>query len=453
MKNLSFRKFLVVAVVLTLLLIASQMIRGVVLDRIQHRDTAQQSIASALADPQTLAGPVLLIQYVEHMQRPVYGDQGKVVRTEAFIERREKIVLPDSLKLGGSLHNEMRYRGVFRVNTYLLTGQLATTLQMPRLDELPRQSSEGRVEIESARLVVAMSDPRGIRNLSLQQDGQALRTEAGTGMKTLSSGIHAPLPDPASLVGKKLNVRADLTLVGTDSFGMLPLARDTLVALRADWPHPSFGGRFLPVKRSIDDKGFEAEWQISGVASQARQTWENSESRNLQAEHFSVSLIDPVDIYSMSDRASKYAELFILLTLGAFLLFELLRRLRLHPLNYLMVGAALLMFFLLLLSLSEQIGFGPAYLAASGACVLLIGFYSAHLLRSVWLAGGFTLGLGALYGAIYVILLSEQNALLMGSLLLFALLACVMIGTRKVDWQGLLASTVPNTSKDATQAE
>ena len=151
MKALSFRKLIVVALVLGLLLIISHMIRGVVLDRIQHRDTAQQSIASALADPQTLAGPFLVIQYVEHMQRPVYGDQGKIVRTEAFIERREKVVLPDSLKLGGNLHNELRYRGVFRVNTYLLTGQLATTLQMPRLDELPRQSSEGRVEIDDRR--------------------------------------------------------------------------------------------------------------------------------------------------------------------------------------------------------------------------------------------------------------------------------------------------------------
>lgn len=452
MRSLS-RKLLALVTLIGILLLAGHLIRGVVLDRIANRSSAQESIAASLAESQTLAGPVLMVRYAEHFSRTVFDDKGKPVRKEALIERSEKLFLPEALKLSGTLHNETRYRGVFRINTYLLGGSLQSTLRMPSANELSHSHPDSRIEIEGAQLIMALSDPRGIRQFRISQDGEPLRIEAGTGLKTPATGVNAALPNFAARLGKTLNITADLQIAGTDSFAMLPLGRETTVGLRSDWPHPSFGGRFLPVNRKVGDKGFEAEWQINGVASRSRQAWETEAGRTLGAEPFSVSLIDPVDIYSMSDRASKYSELFILLTLGAFLLFETLRHLKLHPLNYLLVGAALLIFFLLLLSLSEQIGFGPAYLAAASACVLLIGFYSAQLLRSAWLAAGFTVGLGVLYGAIYVILLSEQNALLMGSLLLFALLACVMIGTRTVDWHKQLASNTQAASNSVSVAQ
>lgn len=440
MKNLSFRKFLVLTVVLTMLLIANQMIRSVVMDRIHNREAAERSVAEGLAGPQTLAGPMLKVRYTERFTEKVFDEKGNFLRQEERAKILEHLILPEALRLNGHIENQTRYRGVFHVNTFLLSGSLQGKLRLPRLEELPRLRPDSSLSLNGVEALLAVSDPRGLRQLSLKLAGQPLQMEAGSGIKTAASGAHASLPDAAAFLGRTLDFEAELQLAGTRSLSMLPLGRQTVASLSSNWPDPSFDGRFLPVSHKIHDKGFEAEWQVSNIASGARQAWENEEGRTLQAESFSVSLFDPVDIYSMSDRASKYAELFILLTLGAFLLFELLRRLRLHPLNYLMVGAALLLFFLLLLSLSEQIGFGPAYLAASSACVLLIGFYSAHLLRSLWLAGSFTLGLGALYGVIYVILLSEQNALLMGSLLLFALLACVMIGTRKVDWNALLAS-------------
>lgn len=434
------QKALVIGLVIGSLLIAGGYVRSIVTDRIANRASAQQSIAASLAESQTLAGPVLRVRYAERFTKQILNDKGERVRQEEQVLDGEKLVLPETLQLSGNLRNDTRYRGVFRINTYLLEGGLQSTLRMPTIGELPRSQPDSQIEIKDVHVLFALNDPRGLRKLDLSLDGQALMLEAGTGLKVPASGAQARIVEFQPLLGKTLGFKANLQLAGTDSFAMLPLGHETTVSLRSDWPHPSFSGRFLPVSRQVNAKGFEAEWQVSALASNARQAWESAEGRSLNTDAFSVSLIDPVDIYSMSDRASKYAELFIFLTLGAFLLFELLRRLRLHPLNYLMVGAALLIFFLLLLSLAEQIGFGPAYLAASTACVLLIGFYSAHLLRSLWLAGGFTLGLGALYGTIYVILLSEQNALLMGSLLLFALLACVMIGTRKVDWNALLAS-------------
>ncbi|GAB2903731.1 cell envelope integrity protein CreD [Uliginosibacterium flavum] len=434
-------KMLMIGVLAVLLFVAGTMVRGVVSDRIMNRDVARASIAESLAESQTLAGLVLVVDYTERWNEPVLGKDGSVLRQDARTLKHEMIVLPEMLKLNAALRSDPRHRGIFHINAYVLEGKLAGALKMPALESLVRSQPVSTLRINGARAVLAVSDPRGLRKAVLKLDNQLLAMEAGTGFEQMSSGAHASLPNADTLAGRTVNFELALELAGTDAFRMVPLARETSAQLNSAWPHPSFGGRFLPVTRTISDKGFEAEWQISALASNARQTWQAATRApsGLAVDAFAVSMIDPVDIYSMSDRASKYAELFIALTLGAFLLFELLRRLNLHPMNYLLIGAALLIFFLMLLSLSEQLGFGLAYLAAASACVLLIGFYSAHLLRSLCLATGFTLGLGALYGALYVILLSEQNALLMGSLLLFALLACVMVATRKVDWHALLA--------------
>ena len=435
-----FFKMLMISVLAVVLFVAGTMVRGVVADRMMNREVARQSISEGLAERQTLAGVVLRVAYTESWLQPVADKDGLVLRKDARSQKHEMLVLPETLKLSGSLNSEPRQRGIFHINAYVLSGRLIGTLKLPTLGELTRQQRNSSVTIDSVEAVLAVSDPRGLRKAELKVAGQPLALEAGTGLKGTRSGAHAVLNGAAELAGKTLPFELALDLAGTDSFSMVPLARDTSASLSSRWPHPSFGGRFLPESRTVSENGFEAEWHVSALASNARQSWPAGGEGGARAvDAFSVSMIDPVDIYSMSDRASKYAELFIAITLGAFLLFELLRRLRLHPMNYLLIAAALLIFFLMLLSLSERIGFGLAYLSAASACVLLIGFYSAHLLRSLWLASGFTLGLGALYGALYMILLSEQNALLMGSLLLFALLACVMVGTRKVDWNALLA--------------
>lgn len=440
MRGFMFKMF-VIGTLVVVLMAAGSLVRGVVADRIANRDIARQSIAESLAESQTLAGMALLVDYTERFSEPVLDKDGRVVRTEQHTAKGQTIVLPDTLKLSGSLLSDPRRRGVFHINAYVLDGRLAGSVKMPTTGELPRNHSDSSASIDAATLVLAVSDPRGLRKVDLKVDGQALVSEPGTSIAAVANGAHANVPNAAGMAGGTLQFELGLQLAGTDSFRMVPLARDTTANLTSRWPHPSFGGRFLPVTRTVSENGFEAEWRVSALASNARQTWPTVvHTQGVPAiDAFAVSMIDPVDIYSMSDRASKYAELFIALTLGAFLLFELLRRLNLHPMNYLLISAALLIFFLMLLSLSERLGFGLAYLSAAASCVLLIGFYSAHLLRSAWLASGFTLGLGALYGALYVILLSEQNALLMGSLLLFALLACVMVGTRKVDWHALLA--------------
>ncbi len=236
----------------------------------------------------------------------------------------------------------------------------------------------------------------------------------------------------------------ELTLEGIERQHFVPVGKTNAVTLNSAWPHPQFSGRFLPSpsNRTIDDSGFKATWNISSLATTAQQQIRRNELNGAAAEgqrastldRFSVGFIEPVNVYSLADRATKYGLLFVVLTFGAFFIFEMLKRLPIHPIQYLLVGLALAVFFLLLVSLSEKIEFGVAYLSASVACIALISFYLAYVLRD-WKRGvGFGLGLTLLYSALYGLLISESNALVMGSILLFAILAAVMVATRKIDW-------------------
>lgn len=441
-------KFLILMVVGVVLVIAGSMVRGVVSDRMHYRDEAQKSITEGLAGGQSLAGVVMVLSYTEHYtEDEVVNAQTGVTRVVARSELHTAYqVLPETLLLNGDLKNDTRYRGIFHVNTYTLRGDLSGEIEVPLLKDLPRNHAGSTLELDGATLALGVQDPRGLRSLQFTLGGQDLpQKQPGTGLAGMSSGVSAVLSEPQKLLGQRLKYTVALELAGTQSLNIVPLARDNKAMLKSPWPHPSFAGRFLPMERHVTDAGFEAVWNVSEFATNARQAWlsKSKATDAVMVDDFSVVLIDPVDIYVMSDRASKYAELFIVLTLGAFCLLELLRRLRLHPLQYFMVGGALVLFFLLLLAFSEHVGFSMAYLIASAACVSLIGFYALHLLRSAILAAAYTGGLALLYGALYFILLSEQNALLMGSTLLFAILAAVMVATRKVDWHAVFGSSVP----------
>lgn len=430
-------KLMTVCMVGLLLLIAGLALRMVVEDRLENRNQARSSIAQSLGGEQTVGGATIAFIYTERYTETVVDQTSGVSRNVARKVRHRYELMPEHLDLGGQLITDPRSRGLFRINGYQLEGLLKGDFQIPTLEQLPRDRSDSALDFVGASMVLSVSDPRGLRKLGMRLNDLPRTPEPGVGEGSNRHGASARIDEITSLFGRNVRFAVELELVGTDSLNVVPLGRENTATLDSPWPHPSFGGRFLPVERSVSDHGFHAKWNISALATNARESWANK-SPDAVTDSFAISLIDPVDVYVMSDRAGKYAALFIAITLGAFLLFELLRSLRLHAMQYLLIGAALLIFFLLLLGLSERIGFGYAYLAASSACVMLISFYSAHLLRSVWLAGGFMTGLGALYGALYVILLSEQNALLMGSLLLFALLAAVMLGTRKVDWHALL---------------
>lgn len=273
------------------------------------------------------------------------------------------------------------------------------------------------------------------------------------------SGVHARLPAPAADTRLRLAVRADLSLGGTESFAMLPLGAQNDLRLRSSWHSPSFEGRSPQHHR--DGRGFRAQWRIAAVATDAQRHYLRSlappprpaseatpaagaPSWRPSGDAVGVALIDPVNPYLQADRASKYGVLFVLLTFIGFFMFELIKQVRVHPIQYLLVGMAIAIFFLLLLSLSEHIAFGPSYLLAALACIGLIGFYLAAVLHSRARALGFAAMLGLLYAVLYGLLLSEDNALALGAGLLFVILAAIMVVTRRVDWYRLSGTQRPD---------
>ena len=262
-----------------------------------------------------------------------------------------------------------------------------------------------------------------------------------------------PLAAPLNLsqlrAGTVLPFALQLDLAGTGRIGWVPLADENRVHLQSTWPHPSFDGDFLPRTRTVSASGFEAAWSVPSLSTQAQQQFVQQGEQRRAPESFSVSLGNPVDVYRMTERATKYGMMFIVLTFAAFFVLEMVRRWRIHPMQYLMIGAALVLFFLLLLSIAEHLDFVWAYLVASAACIGLLAHYLRHVLGG-WTPGLLMSGLlVALYGVLYGILISEDNALMMGSLLMFGVLAAIMVATRKVDWYSVMGASAPAQGPEA----
>jgi inner membrane protein len=233
--------------------------------------------------------------------------------------------------------------------------------------------------------------------------------------------------------GKKSHYDFDVAMkvAGTQRLSVGPVGDLNEISLASSWPSPLFAGRFLPRAPEVGASGFKAAWSLSSLAAATQQQIVTSTN---EVDTLNVSLLTPVDPYKLSDRATKYGILFVVLTFGGFFLFEMMKHLPIHPVQYLLVGFGLAMFFLLLISFSEHMAFGAAYVLASATCIGLLTFYLSYVLRSVMRGLGFGVMLTALYSAVYGLLISEDNSLILGSVMLFAVLTSVMVVTRKVDW-------------------
>src|SRR5881628_734589 len=429
-------KALIVGIVAVAFIVPLAMIWGVVRDRSRYRETVTAEVAKSTAQRQTLVGPLVVVPYRERVAAAV---KGGVEQVREGVE----VLLPDSLSIRSKVRVEMRHRGIHRVPVFrAAVGLTAGFTLPPRLGISDKRQLLGEPRAE---VVFGVSDPRGIRAVpEVRLDGTTLVARPGAGLDWLENGFSVPLPPGAA--GRRV-VDVNLELMGTDRLMFLPIGAVTDVELSSDWPHPSFVGAFLPDDRTVSARGFQARWKLSRFATgidDAMARIRDSMSRGLSGgapaflnTDLGVRFVQPVDVYSQSERAVKYGFLFVFLTFVAFFLFEVLRRMAIHPIQYALCGAALALFFLLLVSLSEHLPFAAAYLVASGACVGLVAFYVGHVLRSA--GRGIVFGglLGALYGFLYVILESEDYALLLGALLLFAALTIVMVMTRRVDWYRL----------------
>lgn len=435
-RGLTF-KLGVVAALILLLLIPLQMINGVITERQAHREQVLQDIARSSSYKQRIFGPLMVVPYHKKVREWKVHPDSETRYQEETLVAGALYFLPESFNLNGQVRTEIRNRGIYEARLYHSDNQVSGYFDVPAQWGIHEDIDD--YTFEQPYLAVGISDIRGIENaLKLQLNGQAVNFQPGSLVKQLGDGVHANLPLGTSKLDLHVQFAFQLKLQGTGELNVVPMGLDSDVALNSDWPHPSFIGNYLPIERQVTPAGFKAHWHTSLFSTNMNEVMQNCLNRNectdINSRYFGVSLIDPVDQYLKTDRAIKYALLFIALTFAGFFLFEVLKRLAVHPIQYGLVGMALAFFYLLLLSLSEHIGFVLAYAISSSACVLLIGAYVSSILNGVLRGVGFAGGLAALYGLLYGLLSAEDYSLLMGSILLFGLLGAMMMLTRKVDW-------------------
>ena len=421
------------------------MIQSTIAERTRFREEAVQSISADSVREQMLVGPLLILPYTEsYDEEQVIDAASKQTKLINRIFNRRLVVFPNELQIQGEIDTYNRHRGIRKVLAYSAQHVISGNFILPKTD-IQHEKPGSVITPGKPFIALGVNDVRGIHDIpKINWNGRQVEFQQGSNLASFRSGLHAPL-EPADIsVPGPVKFTFQLGLDGIERLKFVPVAKNNQVTLRSKWPHPQFNGRFLPLPnaRKIDKNGFDAVWNISALATNTQQQLLCIE-QSLKAgdsvaseklDDFGVALVEPINIYSQADKAIKYGLLFVGLTFAAFFLFELLKQLPIHPVQYTLIELALALFFLLLVSLSEHMQFIHAYATASGACVALIGFYLTHVLRN-WMRGfGFGIGLTVLYGVLYGLLNSETNALVMGSLLLFAILSAIMIVTRKIDW-------------------
>jgi inner membrane protein len=411
-------------------------------ERVGMRQTAAERVAESWGGAQTTAGVLLAIPVETSrvvIEQSVAGRETQ--RTE--VDRNVLYVLPDTLKVDASADLSTRAVGLYETPVY--TAHVQISGEFLNRDFASRlQEKEGReVKWNEARLLVLNSESRALRAVDdLVVAGESLPVSADG--YAGSAGISAAVPASALRENASIPFRLKLTLAGSSQLTFLPLARKADISLKSTWPHPKFEGAPAPLDPRIGEDGFNARWSVLEINRNFGQSWYGSEVRaGLPTElafaqsGVGVTFYEPVDIYQRNYRAVHYAVLLIVITFLTFFLWEHLAGIAIHGMQYLMVGLALALFYLLLLALSEHMSFDLAYGLSSGALVALITIYLTGVLRRVDLAIGAGAGLATLYTMLYWILRSEDYSLLMGSLLLFGVLAILMITTRRVDWSNV----------------
>ncbi|HEX5694436.1 MAG TPA: cell envelope integrity protein CreD [Arenimonas sp.] len=430
-------KLALVGLLLLLLLVPLGLLDGLVSERQQRGQEVAQEIARATAGQQALVGPLLLVEAEHRIERRRVVNRGGQMseETEESVEPLHYLVGPESLDIEATLGTETRGRSLFSVPVFLASQEVTG-----RFRHRPPPVDAGELRPRRAWLVLGLGDNRGVRRIAVTLNGKAAPVEPGSRVAWLAEGLHVPVP--LSALDGELPFALTLELAGTGGLSWAPVGGENTVRLAGDWPHPGFEGRHLPDQREVGEAGFSARWAVSRLSSQVSQALAgcgpaDAACPGVYEGAFGLRLVEPVDRYLMTERAIKYALLFLGLVFGAVFLVEALAERPVHFVQYGLTGLAMAMFYLLLLSLSEHIGFGPAYAAATLACSGLLGYYLAGVLGGRGRGLGFGLGLAGLYGLLYLLLRSEDHALLVGSGVLFAALATVMALTRRVDWHSL----------------
>ncbi|MDZ5850636.1 cell envelope integrity protein CreD [Klebsiella pneumoniae] len=423
---------------IVLLSLPLMMVRELINERADYRSEVVDAIEQSTSGSQKLAGPLIAIPITETLTRMENQKEVNYQRSWVYYW------LPESLAVTGKQTVESRRVGIYSGQVWHNALQIKASFDPLRLAALRKTN----IVLGQPRLVVSVGDARGIGAIHAPEvNGNVLSVEPGLGISGDGAGIHMPMP---ALVedNKPLEIAFSLDLNGTGEFSLVPLGRNSELQLTSNWPHPGFLGSFLPTQREVSAAGYRAHWQSSWFANDMGSYFKDDmEIPWSRLPAFSADVMSLADQYQLTDRATKYAILLIGLTFMAFFVFESLTRRPLHPMQYLLVGLSLVLFYLVLLALSEHIGFTAAWLAASLSGAVMNGIYLQAVLRGWRNSLLFVAALLLLDGVMWFLLHSEDSALLLGTGVLALALSVLMFLTRRVDWYALSLpkGTVPPT--------
>ncbi|HDS8731377.1 TPA: cell envelope integrity protein CreD, partial [Klebsiella pneumoniae] len=423
---------------IVLLSLPLMMVRELINERADYRSEVVDAIEQSTSGSQKLAGPLIAIPITETLTRMENQKEVNYQRSWVYYW------LPESLAVAGKQTVESRRVGIYSGQVWHNVLQIKASFDPLRLAALRKTN----IVLGQPRLVVSVGDARGIGAIHAPEvNGNVLSVEPGLGISGDGAGIHMPMPALAE-DNKPLEIAFSLDLNGTGEFSLVPLGRNSELQLTSNWPHPGFLGSFLPTQREVSAAGYRAHWQSSWFANDMGSYFKDDmEIPWSRLPAFSADVMSLADQYQLTDRATKYAILLIGLTFMAFFVFESLTRRPLHPMQYLLVGLSLVLFYLVLLALSEHIGFTAAWLAASLSGAVMNGIYLQAVLRGWRNSLLFVAALLLLDGVMWFLLHSEDSALLLGTGVLALALSVLMFLTRRVDWYALSLpkGTVPPT--------
>lgn len=423
-------KVLGIGALALLMLIPLFQVQQLVRERNGLRDQAVSQVAARWGEAQTVGGPLLALAYPQRWKT----EQGWAERTAT------RLLLPATLDVDAQLRTATRAYGIYETPVYTASITMNARFETDDLAPLRTLVQQGAGTLE---LRLPLTDVRGLREVrAVRINGRDYRLQPGS----MTGGYAtAAVALDSALLSAPIALELALDLAGTQHLHFLPLGRTTNLKLGADWADPSFTGAFLPARHAITEQRFDAQWQVLELNRGYAQQWDDSDTYAppLAASAFGVTLYQPNSVYLQNERAGKYGVLFIALTFVAFFLFEVLKKLRVHPVQYLLIGVALCTFYLLLLALSEKLGFGAAYATAATAVALLVGGYAAAVLSTR--RAGVVLGgsLALVYALLYGLVVSEDHSLLIGAVALLAVVALLMFLTRRVDWYGERLAAAP----------
>lgn len=426
-------KICVIGFLILLLLIPTGMLQELIREREVTRDAAVREVSEKWGNAQTIAGPVLSVP----VRSVIKDDKGKETVSVYYAN-----FLPDDLTIDGNVRPEQRNRGIYNVMLY--NTRLTMKGRFPKPDMEKLNTGPDQPQWDKAFLSVGITDMKGIKE-EIQFKVNGAKVPVSPGIPTsewFPVGVSIPVAINAGATGFSFD--CDLNVNGSTELAFAPLGKETNVSLTSPWATPSFTGAFLPDQRTVSDKGFRASWKvlqynrnfpqqgIGGFFVQERN--EPDQSKVVPSTDFGVKLLLPVDEYQKTTRSAKYAVMFIIITFSVFFFVEILNKKRIHPIQYLLVGFAVCLFYLLLLAISEHLSFDLAYLIGAMVVLALVTFYVRYVFRNTRLTVLFSGVLALLYGFFYSLLQLEDYSLLLGTMGLVLILGIVMYLTRNVNW-------------------